>query len=252
LALAYPTFDPAIVPKATGPTIQDIPQTISGPNLSGLAHQPTNLSADDKAFLSKYQPYSNTASDLIRPKQNDKFSAAGWCFEETPCFSVDRVSVVAMPAASGQPLPALTTAQVSALLDSILATTNTTFDNSNHDTVFTGLKTALNGAVLEVIAPQSTVPSSLVAGMVMDTFKASIGSSTNAVRSVEAQADGGAAPSVAICLYPAGADSTASQNFCVGKELDGSVARSTPVTISKRSFSLFGDLCSLIDIPLLC
>ncbi|KAF8848146.1 hypothetical protein BDZ45DRAFT_811003 [Acephala macrosclerotiorum] len=253
LVLAHPTFIPTVVPKATGPAVQAIPLTVSGPNLSELAHQPANLTADAKAFLSKYQTYSNVASTLLGPKQNDKFSAAGWCFQETPCFSVGRVSVVAMPAASGQPLPALTTAQVSSLLDSLLATTNTAFDNSNHDTVFTGLKTTLNGAVMEVIAPQSTVPSSLVAGMVLDTFKASIGSSANAVRSVEAQEDGGPVPTVAICLYPDGADAAASQNFCVGKELDGSVALSTPATIvNKRSFSLFGDLCSLIDIPLLC
>lgn len=158
-----------------------------------------------------------------------------------------------MPAVSGQPLPALTLPQVSSLLDSLLETTDTTFDNSNHDTVFTGLKTTLNGAVMEVIAPQSTVPSSLVAGMVLDTFKASIGSGANAVRSVEAQEDGGPAPTVAICLYPDGADAVASQNFCVGKELDGSVDLTTSATTaSKRSFSLFGEFCSLIDIPLLC
>jgi hypothetical protein len=254
--LAHPTFVPTVASRATGPAVQAVPQTVSGPNLSGLAHQPTNLTADASAFLSKYQTYSDAASSLTGPKQNDQFSAAGWCFEETPCFSVDRVSVVAMPAASGQPLPALTTAQVSGLLDSLLATANTTFDNSNHDTVFTGLKTTLNGAVIEVIAPQSTVPSPLVAGMVLDTFKASVGSGANAVRSVEAQEDGGPAPTVAICLYPDGADATASQNFCVGKELDGSVVLSTLLTpatvVSKRSFSLFGDLCALIDIPILC
>jgi hypothetical protein len=249
LVLAGPLGLPIAIPRSTGSAVQAIPQAISGPNTSGLAHQPSNLSTDAQAFLGKYQTYANTASDLIGPKQNDKFSAAGWCFEETPCFSVDSVSVVAMPNSAGQPFPVLTVAQVSSVLDSLLATPNTTFTNDNHDTVFTGLKTTVNGAVLEIIAPQSTVQSSLVAGMVLDTFKASIGSGGNAVRAVEAQQDGGPAPSTAICLYPDGADVTASQNFCVGKELDGSLA---PSTVNKRGFSLFGDLCSLIDIPLLC
>lgn len=176
------------------------------------------------------------------------FSAAGWCFEETPCISVDYVSVVAMPTSSGQPLPALDIAQVSGLLDSILTTPNTAFDDSNHDTVFSGLKTTLNGAVLEVIGPKSIVPSALVTGMVLDTFKASVGSGASAVRAIESQQDGGPPPTVAICLYPAGADLTASQNFRIGKELDGSPA---PAPLGKR-FGIFPDICNFVNLPLLC
>lgn len=245
---------PAILQRAAGSTniVQAIPEAVSGPTLSELPHEPSDLAADVKAFLTKYQPYANNASDLIGPKQADKFSAAGLCFEETPCFTVNSVSVVSIPTTSGQPVPALSIAQVSSILDSLLAHPQTTFDDSDHSTVFSGLKMASNGAVLEVIAPKGTVASSLVAGMVLDTYKASVNSGANAVRAIEAQRDGATSPSVALCLYPSSANATASQNFCVGKELDGSVV---PNTLGKRfnkRFSLFGDFCALIDIPILC
>jgi hypothetical protein len=101
----------------------------------------------------------------------NKFSAARLCFKESPCFSVNRASVVSIPTTFGQSLPALSISQVSSVLDSILANPNTTFNNSDHSTVFNGLKIASNGAVLEVIAPKGTVPSSLVVGIVFDTYR---------------------------------------------------------------------------------
>jgi len=245
---------PATLPRATSSAnlVQAVPEAVSGPASSELPQEPSNLTADIKSFLTKYQPYANTASDLIGPKQADKFSATGLCFAETPCFTVNGVSIASIPAASGQSLPALSIAQISTILDSILATPNTTFDDSDHSTVFSGLKMVSNGAVLEVIAPKGAVPSSLVAGMVLDTYKASVNSGTNAVRALEAQGNSAAPVSVALCLYPSNADATASQNFCVGKELDGSVVPSTLGKRFDKRFSLFGDFCSIIDIPILC
>jgi len=183
------------------------------------------------------------------------FCSDGLCYQESPCFSVDRVSVANIPSTIGQAVAPLTIPQFTTLLDSILANPNTTFDDSNHDTVFSGLKTIVGGAALEVIAPKSTIDSAFLAGLIFDTYKASANSGGNAVRAVQAQQDGGPAPSIAICLYPQAADSTSSQNFCFGKELDGS----SPSVVTKRAldarFSLVGILggfCAFLDIPLLC
>jgi hypothetical protein len=236
--------------------VQTIAQAVAGPNLAGLVHEPSDLSGDAKALLSKYQTYADAASTFIGAKQSDMFSSAGFCFQESPCFSVDRVSVAEISSASGQSIPSVGVTQISALLDSILAQPSTTFDDSNHDTVFSGLKSTVNGVTLEIIAPKSTVPSAFVAGMVFDTYKASVNSATNAVRAVQAQQDGAAPPSIAICLYPATADVTGSQNFCLGKELDGSAVNTA---VAQRAlaarFSLEGlwdGFCHTIDIPILC
>jgi hypothetical protein len=183
------------------------------------------------------------------------FCSAGWCYQESPCFSVDRVSVADIPSTAGQAVAPLTIPQFTALLDSILANPNTTFDDSNHDTVFSGLKTTVGGATLEVIAPKSTIDSAFLAGMIFDTYKASANSGGNAVRAVQAQQDGGPAPSTAICLYPQAADGTSSRNFCLGKELDGSL----PSVPTKRALSarfslvgIFAGFCAFLDVPLLC
>jgi hypothetical protein len=235
--------------------VQAVAQSIAGPNLEGLSHEPSNLPADVQAVLDQYQIYSNQASSAIGPKQSDMFCSGGWCYQESPCFSVDRVSVANIPSTIGQAVAPLTISQFTTLLDSILANPNTTFDDSNHDTIFSGLKTTAGGAILEVIAPKSTINSAFLAGLIFDTYKASANSGGNAVRAVQAQQDGGPAPSVAICLYPQAADSTNSQNFCLGKNLDGSSPSITNKRALHARFSLVGLLggfCAFLDIPLLC
>ncbi|KAG4427125.1 hypothetical protein IFR05_017392 [Cadophora sp. M221] len=235
--------------------VQAVAQAVAGPNLEGLSHEPSNLPVDAQAVLDQYQTYADHASSAIGPKQSDMFCSAGWCYQESPCFSVDRVAIVDIPSTTGQAVAPLTIPQFTALLDSILATPNTTFDDTNHDTVFSGLKTTIGDATLEVIAPKSTIDSAFLAGMIFDTYKASANSGGNAVRAVQAQQDGGPAPSIAICLYPQAADGASSRNFCLGKELNGS----RPSVPTKRAlnarFSLvgmFAGFCSFLDIPLLC
>ena len=72
------------------------------------------------------------------------------------------------------------------------------------------MKIKANRAVLEIISPKGTVPSVLVAGIVIDTFKASIGLNANAIRAVVAQASSDRALSSALCLYLEGIESNAS------------------------------------------
>lgn len=235
--------------------VQAVAQSIAGPNLEGLSHEPSDLPTDVQAVLNQYQTYSNQASSAIGPKQSDMFCSDGWCYQETPCFSVDRVSVANIPSTIGQVVAPLTISQFTALLDSILANPNTTFDDSNHDTVFSGLKTTVGGATLEVIAPKSTISSAFLAGLIFDTYKASANSGGNAVRAVQAQQDGGPAPSMAICLYPQAVDSTSSQNFCFGKELDGSLSGVVNKRALDARFSvqgLLGGICAFLEIPILC
>ena len=267
--MALPAALGAAIVARDGPVtvVQLVPQATA---LAQLAHQPANLPADATAFLAKYQPSSNAASDLIGPKASNQISTAGWCFQETPCSSVDRVSVVSVPSSSGAALPALNPGQIASLLDSILATPETTYSDANHDTVFSGLKKTINGVVLEIIAPKGTVASALVAGITVDAFKASIAPGANAVRAVMAQKEGDGSHPSAICLYPDGAEPTAAQNFCFGKELDGSVTpRSSGVEArSPRgrggggggggiggalgALGLAGVACGFIELPILC
>jgi hypothetical protein len=115
--------------------------------------------------------------------------------------------------------PAITTDQISALLDQMTANASVTYDQSNHDSVFNSYKTtAPGGATLEVIASPGSMDSRVTASMVFDMYKLqSADSSTNSIRAVQAATDDQAPPMLALYLYPAGTDTMAAQNFCAGK-----------------------------------
>ena len=85
----------------------------------------------------------------------------------------------------------------------------------------------------------------------MDAFKASVAPGANAIRAHVSQKGGDHGIPSAICLYPEGAEQIATKNFCLGKELDGSIAPGSS-GVEKREFSIFGSFCGLIDIPFFC
>jgi hypothetical protein len=235
--------------RATPSTVQELPADVQGPNTGALRHIPSNLPADELSFLNKYQPHSNVASAQIGSKDQDPFTSSGYCFAEYPCFSVQKGGVATI-GTGGE----ITKEQVSKILDDLLSNPQATFDQSNKDTVFSGLKTTVDGAVLEVIASPGTIDSNFLAGMVFDMYKMqSDNPSTNSIRAVQAKTDGKDQPFVGLCLYPQSADPTKAYNFCLGKELDG-----TPMpakSLKVKRFSIQGGLsfiCGLIEVPLLC
>jgi hypothetical protein len=213
------------VAKASFAPVQLIPQTVQGPHIKALAHTPKNLTSTTRAFLDAYQPYSTVANNFTGVKNGDKFSSTGLCFSEYPCFSVNHGAV-----ASVGTKPKVTNDQISALLDSVLAAQYVTFDHTHHDKVSTGFKTSKNGATLEVIAPAGILPSFVLAGMAFDMFKLQPNNAhTNSIRVMQAPSEIQPNPEMALCVYPDlgsnKADIKAMQNFCAGKELDGSVIK---------------------------
>lgn len=244
----------SVTPQASGAPVQLLPQTVQGPNANALAKTPSNLASTTKSFLDTYQPRSSVASDFIGPKNGAHFSSAGYCFAEYPCFSVNQGAMASIGTKAE-----VTAEQMSALLDSVLTQDHVTFDHSTMTSMLSGFKTTKNGATLEIVAPAGTMSSSVVAGMAFDMFKLqSNNAQTNSIRAVQTPSDGHPAPIMALCVYPdQGSDTThltAIQNFCVGKELDGSVAPASQ-RMTKRDFSigaLLGDVCSVIDLPILC
>lgn len=233
--------------------VQLLPEPVQGPNTQSLAHAPSNLTSGTRAFLDAYQPYSTVADAFTGSKKGDRFSSTGHCYSEYPCFSVNHGAV-----ASVGSQPEVSADQMSALLDSVLAMQYVTFDHSHPDMALSGFKTSQQGATLEVIAPNGILPSSILAGMAFDMFKLqSNNARMNAIRAVQAPSDGQPQPTMALYVYPdlgsSTADIKAVQNFCVGKELDGTITPANP-QLSKR-FSidgLLGGFCAFIDVPLIC
>ncbi len=94
--------------------------------------------------------------------------------------------------------------------------------------------------------PKIIVLSTFIAGIVFDTYKASVNSVSNTVRAVQTQEDRAAPPIITICLYLATANPTSSQNFCLRKELDGLVVsllvakRALRARFSLKSIQLVG------------
>ncbi|KAF2651335.1 hypothetical protein K491DRAFT_682226 [Lophiostoma macrostomum CBS 122681] len=256
--LAFPGFNSLIGnrvrTRGEAPKVQPLPTEIHGADKGALPHVPATLPSDMKAFLDKYQPYSNKAMGVIGSVNNDHFSKSGHCWQEYPCFSVER--------------PAVTTIgnkeevkkdQVSAILDSISGSPTVEISQTNSGNPYNSFVKTQNGATLQVIAPKGTVDSNLLTGMVFDMFKLqSDDASTNAVRAIQAQTDGKARPFLAICLYPEGADKVSAFNFCIGDEQNGSPTPLDPSQNSKRfsleetADGLMGFGCSLIHLPIVC
>jgi hypothetical protein len=230
-------------------TVQVLDANVSGPNTSALPQAPADISAAQKGFLDKYQPASNAASEFIGQKNSDKFTSAGYCYAQYPCFSVQNGAVVSIGTA-----PAITQDQVSALLDQILASPNVTFAEGKSANSLTGTSFSAGNTVLDIVSPPGMVPPNVVAGMAFDLYKMQAGGqSTNSVRGLQAASDNAPYANVALCLYPSGVDQNSASNFCSGKEPDGSVV-SAGSKLAKR-FSLDEILtafCSHVDIPILC
>ncbi len=103
--------------------------------------------------------------------------------------------------------------------------------------------------------PKIIVLSTFIAGIVFNTYKASVNSISNTVRAIQAQKDRATPLVITICLYLATANPTSSQNFCLRKELNSSVVS---LLVAKRAlracFSLKStqdNLCYIINIPIL-
>src|SRR3954467_14501096 len=240
----------AIKARSASGGVQVLPAAIVGADRAALVPAPTNLPADQKAFLDKYQPLSEKAFVAVSPVQKGAFSNTGSCFAEYPCFSVERGSVATLGDKEE-----VTREQVSAILDHLTASPTALIDQSNPDTLFSSLKVTKNHATLQVIAAPGVVPSDTLAGMVFDMFKLqSEDPATNAIRAVKARTDGQEVPFFALCLYPEGADKTQeAYNFCIGNQLDGKPISSSP-SPAKRALERrrLNFLCSFIQIPLIC
>lgn len=230
-------------------SIAPLPEKIQGLDKSGFPNAPSNLKAETKQFLEKYQKYSDKAVKSINPASGDKFASNGICYSEYPCFSVQKSAVGTIGNSEE-----VSQKQVSALLDQVLSSDTVTYDNENGPAPFTGQQWTAEGATLSVIAPGGTAPSDVVAGLVFDLFKLQTeDATTNSIRAVKALGDGEQRPTVALCLHPADADAQKAYNFCIGKQLDGSYMPTETDNNNKRDVGDIADfICNLIDIPILC
>jgi hypothetical protein len=243
-----------VAARGVTPNVQALPTEIHGADKGALPQVPGNLPSDMKAFLDKYQSYSDKAMGIIGSVNNDLFAKSGHCYSEYPCFSVERPAVTTIGTKEE-----VKKDQVAAILDAITGSPNVEISQTNPGIPYNSFVKTINGATLQVIAPKGTVDSNLLTGMVFDMFKLQADdASTNAIRAIQAQTDGQGRPFLAMCLYPEGADQAASFNFCIGNEQDGSPTPLNPSQNTKR-FSIeesVGDIwgfgCSLIDIPILC
>jgi hypothetical protein len=245
--LAAPTSTASTTGAAASP-VQFFSANVHGPNTSALPHVPSNLPAQEKAFLDKYQPASDAASKFIGQKSRDRFASAGYCFSEYPCFSVENAAAVSI-----DNVPFITQTQASQMMDHILAQPRIHFEGPTANHSFTGLKLTVGNVVLDVISPPGIVPSKVMAGFVFDMYKMQSGDpSTNSIRALQAASDTAPYANVAFCLYPAGINETAALNFCVGKELDGTLKKAAQNAKRFSLDGLFNDFCNFLDIPVLC
>src|SRR3954464_15930734 len=80
----------AIKARSASGGVQVLPAAIVGADRAALVPAPTNLPADHRRPLDKYQPLSEKAFVAVSPVQKGAFSNSGTCFAEYPCFSVHR------------------------------------------------------------------------------------------------------------------------------------------------------------------
>ena len=215
-------------------TVADAPQ---------LPHAPKTLGPDIITFLNRFQPSANKVSATIF-KGNESIVSNGWCYAEYPCLSITAPATVEIRGTSGNTLPGITHTEMTGLLTDIMKTPAATFTPSFFNGI-NSLKYESNGIDLTIYAFSDSRPSDLIAGSVFDLYKIhSDDTSTNAVRGVQLENQ------VAICLTPVGADPTAAQDFCVGRELNGAMPahENQPPNVihgvSKRGGSL-GAACGL-------
>jgi hypothetical protein len=236
VAMARPQLLPLDV-RGEPNRVHVLDATITGADKTAFPPVPAQLDGAQRAFLEKYQPLSDAALTKVAPVSHTSFSAAGFCFSEFPCLSVAHVAV-----ATVGDKEEVEREQVAAILDRLTASPNTTF-GAVPGKLFTGLRVAEKGAILDVIAAPGTMESNVLGGLVFDMFKLqSDDVSTNAIRAAPAPTDGHAADPLALCLYPEGADAQRAFNFCTGKELDGSAGPSGKPGRAKRG--LISDLFS--------
>jgi hypothetical protein len=238
----------AALTSAAPSPVQVIDSNIVGPHTSALTSAPTSLPGAQKAFLDKYQPTSNAASDFIGQKERDHFTSAGLCYAEYPCFSIQNAAIAAVGTA-----PAISQDQMSGFLDYIMQMPTVTFQESPDDHAYTGLKLNQNGVVLDVISPPGMIAPSAMAGMVFDLYKIQAGEpSVNSIRGLQAASDLSPYANVALCLYPSTLEGADITNFCAGKELNGDPMAKPGLTKRFSIEALFAGFCHTIDIPLLC
>jgi hypothetical protein len=222
------------------------------------------LTAGTIDFLKKYQQYSEQAEDYLGDHEAS-FTNAGYCFDETPCLTVSKIGTAVLRTSDKKTLPEISNDQIGTILDKIVSTPNVTFGPTNDGTAVNGYFLTESSATLKVIGPSGNFSSAVLAGFVFDSWKVQAGDNpANAVRSrLSKNADSQQFP-LGFCLYPETADEVYARNFCFGKELDGTGAK----TASKRDTvkrgvdarsvearSLLGiaaGLCEIIEIPLIC
>src|SRR3954467_6377307 len=106
----------AIKARSASGGVQVLPAAIVAPDRAALVPAPTNLPADQKAFLDKYQPLSKKAFVAVSPVNKGAFSNTGSCFTKYPCFSVERRGVTTL-----SDKEEVTREQVSAILNHLTA-----------------------------------------------------------------------------------------------------------------------------------
>ena len=249
VATARPSFSTVQVRDDRAPAVHVLTTNVTSTDGSGFPSTTGKLDSAQKAFLEKYQPLSDAAVEKISPVEGP-FSAAGFCSKDYPCLSVNKAAVATIGNKEE-----VERDQVVGLLDQLTKTPKTRFGKVPGN-VFTGLKIVYEGAVLDVIAAPGEIDSSVLGGMAFDMFKLQADDiATNAIRATQAKTQGGSNPLLALCLYPEGADSQKTYQFCVGNELDGSPMPSPTVSASsakRQEGGVSGIICSIIDIPLIC
>jgi hypothetical protein len=173
---------------------------------------------------------------------------------------VSNIGTATLRTSDKKTLPEISNQQIGAMLDKIVSTPNVTFGPTNDGTVVNGYHLTENGATLKVIGPSGNFSFGVLAGFVFDSWKVQAGDNpANAVRSRLAKNTEQQQFPLGFCLYPDTADQTYANNFCLGKELDGSTAK----TASKRDtikrdvearslLNITAGLCEIIEIPLIC
>src|SRR2546429_128443 len=77
-----------------GPSgVQIFPTNVTGADKGAFPPAPGNLKGPTKAFLEKYQPLADKALQKVQPVNQGSFSAAGFCYSDFPCLSVNKAAV---------------------------------------------------------------------------------------------------------------------------------------------------------------
>jgi hypothetical protein len=233
-------------------------------NTKGGQKDISSVPAGTMEFLTKYQKYSEEAEDYLGDHESS-FTNAGYCFDQTPCLTVGKIGTAVLRTSDKKTLPEISKDQIGKILDKIVSTENVTLGPTKDGTVVNGYYLTESGATLKVIGPSGNFSSAVLAGFVFDSWKVQAGDNpANAVRSRLCRNNNPKQFPFGFCLYPESADATYAQNFCLGKELDGSAAKSASKrdtmkreidarTIEARSLlDIAAGLCSIVEIPLIC